>query len=812
MLRRGLINLSLMLLAAVMLTAIISCDGSGNAAPRAQTSTASVTLPTGNFTGTVALPAGVALDPASLTVTNSLDTASVSANGDFTINKFTDGPQLAFVAGPSGKPLFMGWLDATRTSLNAHSTAEVLIYMVTGCFALPKEARLAAMDLIAASSEATQVSAAIEASLIANPDGLSDSDAVKQALANAVSSIAAATGVSSKTATKTLASLLVDPIEEKSGLRVNLTGVNSFVLRNRYRRPGYAYIKQISYVPEAGGAAVPAEKALTEFEVSPVQGLNGLLGTIGDIAAGNLAYTEVDSDTINLPMAAGSKITTYQLMVVGPGMLNGDYSSLNAQQVEKQLNTTLLFIAKDFVLPLVVNTILPTLDDQTTAGLFKDLGTGTVGADLIVQMLSLPGLKEQAQAGDIKGAVKTAVFGLLNTVSFQQTFIGFVTKKIANLGERATVDLSMDFAKMIFNDIDVTNKILVGFDATAVAQNISLSNMADSWTIDVTKPIVRLTPQDSEINTFANVLLTCEVAEAAASDVVLTYHWSTSGQGGSLTDTSPANHTGTSFDSTAGTVYYFADKGVATTDSVTVEVFRLDGSQKTSIGTAQARVKVTTPKVTLTPSAVTITNDTKPTFTASVSGTDGPFTYTWSTARDGLRVSDEAWTRSIKTDSNKVQFGRANGNPGDRAVKVVVNKIVNGLEFKIGEATASISLETYSLTATPSSYYFAIPSEPGQYGYPTQWFFGFNYGVKFNKVTDATGYTVYLKNDFYYWGKDPVFTDGRYFRDLGDSILCWQYGGGGQGDPPVPTEAEMIAPYVGNYVGGTFYAIPNFSR
>lgn len=812
MLRRGLINLSLMLLAAVMLTAIISCDGSGNAAPRAQTSTASVTLPTGNFTGTVALPAGVALDPASLTVTNSLDTASVSANGDFTINKFTDGPQLAFVAGPSGKPLFMGWLDATRTSLNAHSTAEVLIYMVTGCFALPKDARLAAMDLIAASSEATQVSAAIEASLIANPDGLSDSDAVKQALADAVSSIAAATGVSSKTATKTLASLLVDPIEEKSGLRVNLTGVNSFVLRNRYRRPGYAYIKQISYVPEAGGAAVPAEKALTEFEVSPVQGLNGLLGTIGDIAAGNLAYTEVDSDTINLPMAAGSKITTYQLMVVGPGMLNGDYSSLNAQQVEKQLNTTLLFIAKDFVLPLVVNTILPTLDDQTTAGLFKDLGTGTVGADLIVQMLSLPGLKEQAQAGDIKGAVKTAVFGLLNTVSFQQTFIGFVTKKIANLGERATVDLSMDFAKMIFNDIDVTNKVLVGFDATAVAQNISLSNMADSWTIDVTKPIVRLTPQDSEINTFANVLLTCDVAEAAAADVVLTYHWSTSGQGGSLTDTSPANHTGTSFDSTAGTVYYFADKGVATTDSVTVEVFRLDGSQKTSIGTAQARVKVTTPKVTLTPSAVTITNDTKPTFTASVSGTDGPFTYTWSTARDGLRVSDEAWARNIKTDSNKVQFGRANGNPGDRAVKVVVNKIVNGLEFKVGEATASISLETYSLTATPSSYYFAIPSEPGQYGYPTQWFFGFNYGVKFNKVADATGYTVYLKNDFYYWGKDPVFTDGRYFRDLGDSILCWQYGGGGQGNPPVPTEAEMIAPYVGNYIGGTFYAIPNFSR
>lgn len=802
MLRRGLINLSLLLLAAVVLTVITSCNGSGNAVPRTATSTASVTLPTGDLTGKVALPAGVTLDPASLTVTNSLATAGVAASGDFTINTFTDGPQLAFVVGPTGKPLFMGWLDATRTNLNAHSTAEVLIYMITGCFALPKDARLAAMDLIAASSEATQVSAAIEASLITNPDGILDSDAVKQALADAVSGIAAATGVSSKTTTKTLASLLVDPIEEKSGLRVNLTGVNSFVLRNRYRRPGYAYIKQISYVPEAGGAAVPAEKALTEFEVSPVQGLNGLLGTIGDIAAGNLAYTEVDSDTINLPMAAGSKITTYQLMVVGPGMLNGDYSSLNAQQVEKQLNTTLLFIAKDFVLPLVVNTILPTLDDQATAGLYKDLGTGTVAADLIVQMLSLPGLKEQAQAGDIKGAVKTAITGLLNTVSFQQVAIGYVTKRIANLGESATVDLSMEFAKTIFNNIDVTNKLLVGFDATAVAHNISLSNMADSWTINVTKPTIRLTPQDSEISAFSNVLLTCEFAEAAASDVVLTYHWSTSGQGGSLTDTSAANNT----------VYYIADKGVATTDSVTVEVFRLDGSQKTSIGTAQARIKVTTPKVTLTPSAVTISDDTKPTFTASVSGTDGPFTYTWSTARDGLRVNDEAWTRSIKTDSNKVQFGRANGNPGDRAVKVVVNKIVNGLEFKVGEATASIRLETYSLTATPYSYYSAVPSEPGQYGYPTHWFFGFNYGVKFSKVADATSYTVYLKNDFYYWNKDPVITDGQYFRDLGDSILCWQYGGGGQGPQPIPTEAELIAPYVGYYVGGTFYAIPNFSR
>jgi hypothetical protein len=816
--KKLLTTLILMLSLTVLLSACSSGgDGGGNAPPPVS----ATSLPTGSLTGTVSLPSGLTTNITTLKVTNSLATSGVSADGSFALTGFTGGKHLAYVVGPSGKPMLLGWLDDTHTTLNARSTAEVLLYLVTGCFALPAEARLTAMDLIASSSEAAQVAQAIESSLAANPDAMAiDNPAVREALSSAAASLAATSGVLSAStaiarslsANRIVAKgVIVDPITEKSGLRVNLIGINTIVLRNKYRRPGYAYIEQISYVPEAGGAAIEAHKPLTEFKVSPVLGLNGLLGTIGDIAAGNMAYTEVDSDPVDLPMVAGAKKTTYALTVVGPGEYYGDYSLLNEAEKQKQFDTTVLFIAKDLVLPLLVNIVLPNLDGEVD--LFADLGVGGVGADFIAQMVALPGFKEQSETGDIWGAFSTALDGLFKTASFQQVAIRFLTSKIANFGNTATKDLGMELGNTVFRAITFANEALVALDANAILASIRLSNYADIWVIDVTKPTVRLTPADSEIRTFAFLELKCSLAEAVGSDVLLNYHWSTTGRGGSLAD---SLHTGLSLDTNADTVKYIAENGVAATDSVTVEIFRRDGNVSTSIGTAQARVKVTTGHVTLTPSAVTITDDTKPTFTANVTGTDGPFIYVWSSARDGLRDGEGTWKRSIETAAKSIQFGRADGAPGDREVQVTVYKTVDGNRYLVGTARAKIRLETYKIPATLYSNYHARPCEPGEYGYPVHWIFGFSYGVKFSKVPDATSYTVYLKNDneFYYWGKDPVFTGppSSQFLDLGDSYLCWQYGGGGQGPPPVPTEAEMIAPYVGYYAGGTYYAIPKFGR
>lgn len=773
-----------------------------------------VSLPTGSLAGTVTLPPGVTANIKSLKVTNSLATARISEDGSFSLEGFTDGKHLAFVVGPSGKPMLLGWLDATRTVLNARSTAEALLYMITGCFALPADARRTALDLIGSSPEAAQVAQVIESSLAENADALAmDNSSLRDALSSAAASLAAGSGVpfSGPASTRSPQGVIVNPIAEKSGLRVNLIGINTMVLRNKYRRPGYAYIEQISYVPEAGGAAVTAKKALTEFAVAPVLGLNGLLGTIGDIAAGNMAYTEVDSAPVELPMAAGAKKTTYKLTVVGPGSSSGDYGSLTEAQKQKQSDTTLLFIAKDLVLPFLVNIILPNLDGKVD--LFADLGNGGVGADFLAQMASLPGLMEQAATGDILGAFRTAVDGLLKTATFQQLAIKILTDGISNFGDSATKDLGMELGNTVFRAITFANEALVGLDAAAITAHANASNYADVWTIDVTKPTVRLTPADSETHAFAYLEFKCSLAEAVGGDVLITYRWSTTGRGGSLAD---ALHSGTSFNTNADTVKYIAEKGVAATDSVTVEVFRRDGNVSTSLGTAQARVKVNTGHVTITPSAVTIAEDTKPTFTAKVTGADGPFIYEWSTARDGLRDGNGDWQRSIETEANSAQFGRADGAPGDREVRVTVYKTVDGNRYLVGTATAKIRLETYKIPAAVYTRYSAVQSEPGQYGYPYHWFFGFNLGVQFAKITDAASYTVYLKNDneFYYWGKDPVFSGppSSQFLDLGDSFLCWQYGGGGQGPEPVPTEAEMVAPYIGYYSGGTYYAIPGFGR
>src|SRR5262245_22024577 len=87
---------------------------------------------TGFRSGTLVLPAGARITLAALSVENSLSKATPAAAGGFTLLAITSGPQLAGAFAGGGRPILMGWLDETHTTLTARTTAEVLAYFDLG--------------------------------------------------------------------------------------------------------------------------------------------------------------------------------------------------------------------------------------------------------------------------------------------------------------------------------------------------------------------------------------------------------------------------------------------------------------------------------------------------------------------------------------------------------------------------------------------------------------------------------------------------------------------------------------------------------
>jgi hypothetical protein len=141
------------------------------------------------ITGSVELPSG--LSTAGHKVVNSLGEAAVSSNGQFKINAIEGARQLTVVMSNAGNPMLLAWPDEKHKVINAHTTAEVLVYMATGLFMLPADAQNNAMDLLANSIELANLEKAIVVALAQDTETFSKpNQQVDQALSNLVDQLA----------------------------------------------------------------------------------------------------------------------------------------------------------------------------------------------------------------------------------------------------------------------------------------------------------------------------------------------------------------------------------------------------------------------------------------------------------------------------------------------------------------------------------------------------------------------------------------------------------------------------------------------
>jgi hypothetical protein len=539
--------------------------------------------------GSVKLPSGLDVKPTALTVQSTAGKAKLGASGDFKLTTFESGAQLAIVLSPKGNPMLLAWIDAEHHAIDAHTTAEVLLYFASGMPMLPQKVQAQAAFAFADFDGAAEVAKTIGAELKANVEAFGKHDAkLETAVDSALSSLSAYQGE---------ALIKIEP-GEQSGVMLNQDGPAAFHATNTLRRRGYMFVERLT----------PDPMKMGDFEVPPTIGLNGgVFGAATDIINayyGNqaTAYGPVDAPDkpFGIPVVNDEK-TTYQVTLVGPAPTAGVESELDEAQKAALLEVSMRGFLKDALVPFLVNIVLGSGVIDFGAGQQTDQGAlianlvNSLVTDLTNLAPQVPGIADQIRMGAWKDAMlvlwtNAAASNTLRT-ALDEALKAYAEKLYPGEYADKFGNISTGFSK--FNAaINAAGGLTQAFDSLVYARALHDSDRANQWTIDVLPSKIKLNPASSMIG--EDEMVELEVKVLDADDVTgYTYHWKNTGKYGSLHEPSGPMRTSNDYcSSTPRATYVQSGTPKNDSDTITVEVFPRSRCEGDALGTATATVEV----------------------------------------------------------------------------------------------------------------------------------------------------------------------------------------------------------------------------
>jgi hypothetical protein len=535
--------------------------------------------------GTVVLPAGSSLTPTSLTVKNSLGLASPAADGSFGITQFSGGPQFAFVTDPAGEAILAGFIAPGSTTIDATSTAKVFLYWSTGFFTLSGPLRAQTIDAFASQPGFGAVRDAIASSLAANPDPFSS--AMNRArVVMAIQSFTQTLYSSSShlaLSVRTRTSVGVNPTTLQSGIATLNDFPAGLHFSNTYRRVAEAFIDEASYVDSHGNrVAKQVIDAVAPQSIASVSGLNNVSG--GPIAValsllgGTTAYTPVTTSSIALGLEPGSQSTRYLVTVVGPGKTNPNVTLTSEQSNAQQLLVVEQLI-QDYLVPLVASITIPVNASQIDTYLASADGSTAIAGIAAMVQSAAPQLYAVENSGNVSGALTLGLDVVAASPAMQSALFTLVGNLISSTAGAAAASAFQNGFSPLYA-LDVLSSVILSNDTSVASANISASNSADVFIVDVTADSVTLTPLESTVPN--STLETLTASAPSVTGQTLLYHWANTATTGHITD-GTTGHTD-NFDSSSNTVTYTTQASGSGTDTITVTAFAVLGSNRTQIG------------------------------------------------------------------------------------------------------------------------------------------------------------------------------------------------------------------------------------
>ena len=659
--------------------ALVACggsddDGSSNAGtdtpPAAGTGTTNspVTLTRSNAKGTISLPAGATVTVAS--VQNAFGTSVPAADGSFDFVSVAESEMYAVAIGSGGKMLLCGLLQAGAAQLSARSTAACLAYNALGVGVYVPATQAQYLAAIQAAPTLAGLESAVAAAIVARGEAWLDLTdpalksalaAVQAALSPVALSSATNAGVSGRVSalgagrtagdgTVRAQGMVIDKTARTSGLQVTGDGVATITLTNFYRRRSYAYIDRVSYQASFTSAPVdsPATVGTQPTKVDATKSITNSLVTLAQLYAGvKDFYDPVVLDGIATPLApAEAALTTYRVTSVGLGVSSGDLGLLTADQHAGLLQVCAETVVLDIIVPIFCGILIPiraasmtSFIDTLGVSRLKDVISSLAAADDIL-------LNKIIAANRPLGEVLwDTLLTLVNSDTFKNALLGFF-QDIINLlpqdaGVLATNVVNVG-AKALLDAISTVDLTAQTMDMIATGLSFAFSDLADRFTIDVTKSAVRLNPQSptADPGSLAQINFTLSVIDSDLVAGDLSYKWNCPCAFGDISDgthTNTAN--GTTFDSSSPNLSYVQrgnGKG-GDTEVVTGTIYK--GSvlaTRVPIGTATTKISYNT---AITPASVQLLTNTQQTFTADISPTllasGATLNYVWTLAGTG---------------------------------------------------------------------------------------------------------------------------------------------------------------------------------
>lgn len=666
-------------------------------------------LPTRTLTGHAELPPGSGLEPSQLKVSNLIAQTAVSSTGDFTLETLAPGSHLALLERADGQPILLGWLDDTRKTISARSTAEVLVFLAIGGPLHPSQVQQKALEVIPGLPLDGLTQAV--AGLVASPEGLlAPSPAVLSALQAVLAGLHPRAGAVQAHSAVRPQGFVIQPLEEQSGVRPFEVFPDSVYLTNSWRRRAWAFFERVS-TTDAGGKETPSPAALKDFMVLPVTGLNGgFIGTSLDIFAGNYAGTPVDSEPVSTPNLEGARKTTYKVTVVGAGFLKRHrLDELSQEQYRRWILVSARSFVEDLFFPLLSNFILGTAgwsNDATAKDLLKDVMV-SASADAANLLSQSPQFVDYLRQGKFQEILDL----LLKDTAISNTLRASLVNAVKLAALKYPKLAGSGLLAKLNTVVNVVGAYLQAYDTYWLANTYYASSAFDTWTVEVDGARVWLDPKTAYIT--KNELQLFKVhTEAGPNPPALEYRWSTSGKHGLLGDT--RGHKGTSFTSSDDAVNYTPNLSSFGSDTISVEVLLIEGNNRKSLGSASAEVSVDNleTRVSLVPRTVSLLKGESVTLKTTLRNppTDGgTLSYRYSTS--GNFGGFAGGLNHFETSSSSVSYQSRTDSEGSDTARVEVFSTKDGVRRRIGSASATLKTEKRK-TILQGSWFIKTDSYP----------------------------------------------------------------------------------------------------
>lgn len=517
--------------------------------------------------GQIVLPGGVALEVTALRVATSDFSDAPSAEGDFTLNVRLRTPSFVQVVDDSGRIILMGFANpdaAEPARIDARSTAVALLYFANAGWTLFPDSLQNVLDLLDQTQAASDLAAAIEAAMAANPTALHDGDDALLAALDAAHDVTTFPGDTQSSTidagsprqpkagprqqSAQISPLLLitpDASTRQSGVQVahNPSG-EGIVAMNNFRRRGMLYVYRTATEDEDGTRhdVTPPEQ-VDELEIPTTYRLS-LISSVSAVLAGSASWAPVTTPPIQLSHESGNAKTFYAAVVIGSTFdFVGTPSVVSDPQFANFVPTWTAvadslqwkLVLFDFFIPILetvgVGGALSSMEAASAASLSAFIAT--LNPILLEQGIAVPRTNAQATAflrAAIQEMADDAIFSTRVIMQLQS----FWPAALSTQTTLSALQTNVSAAARSASILRAIQLAMGALDIGAVVKDNQSSSWADDWEVVAAPRTVHVNPTSTPVEVGETRTFTATLSSPPSGSLV--YVWSTSGNHGHLGD------------------------------------------------------------------------------------------------------------------------------------------------------------------------------------------------------------------------------------------------------------------------------------